>query len=324
MRRDENHRNTQPPVDEFLLQLRAGHARHGDVQDQATDAIERAARQECLGSVECQRGEAKLSQQVRQGLADRFVIIDDCDQLLSIHETSMHLFGRRRVDTMVSVGYRCITQCMATADPITIAGSQLAVPRHVCAFFNSTDEEYRVLLPFIQEGFERGDKAVHVLNPERHANHLSRLSAAGIDVAAAAANEQLEIRDNAATYLRQGRFDPDRMLELFEALASCRATQGWPSSRIVCHMDWAVDSGSHVEQLVEFESRVNDVWCRHDDAVVCTYHLSKFGADTVIDILRTHPLVIIGGILQHNPFFIPPEQFLPELRERRARRPAVL
>ncbi len=30
---------------------------------------------------------------------------------------------------------------------IPIAGSQLAVPRHVCAFFNSADEEYRVLLP---------------------------------------------------------------------------------------------------------------------------------------------------------------------------------
>jgi hypothetical protein len=88
-------------------------------------------------------------------------------------------------------------------------------------------------------------------------------------------------------------------------------------------MDWAVDGGSHVEQLVEFESRVNQVWRGHDHAVICTYRLEWFGADTVIDILRTHPLVIIGGILQQNPFFIPPEQFLPELRERRARRTAV-
>lgn len=212
---------------------------------------------------------------------------------------------------------------MTPAVPITIAGSQLAVPRHVCAFFNSADEEYRVLLPFIKEGFERGDRAVHVLNPERRAEHLERLSAVGIDVHAAQANEQFEIWNNAETYLREGEFDPDRMIEAFEALAGGRAAQGFALSRIVCHMDWAVDNGSHVEQLVEFESRVNDVWRRHDDAVVCTYHLSKFGADTVIDILRTHPMVIIGGILQHNPFFIPPEQFLPELRERRARRPVV-
>jgi hypothetical protein len=51
--------------------------------------------------------------------------------------------------------------------PISLAGSQLGDIRHVCAFFNSDDEEYRVLLPFIKEGFERGDKAVHVVNPDQ-------------------------------------------------------------------------------------------------------------------------------------------------------------
>jgi len=35
-----------------------------------------------------------------------------------------------------------------------------------------------------------------------------------------------------------------------------------------------------------------------------------------MDILRTHPMVIIGGILQQNPFFVPPDEFLRELRER--------
>ena len=40
----------------------------------------------------------------------------------------------------------------------------------------------------------------------------------------------------------------------------------------------------------------------------------------MIDTMRTHPLVIIGGILQENPFFVPPEQLLPEVRARRARR----
>ena len=33
--------------------------------------------------------------------------------------------------------------------------------------------------------------------------------------------------------------------------------------------------------------------------------------------MRTHPLVIIGGIIQEDPFFVPPDEFLRELRERR-------
>ena len=38
-----------------------------------------------------------------------------------------------------------------------------------------------------------------------------------------------------------------------------------------------------------------------------------------MDILRTHPMVIIGGILQENAFFVPPDEFLQELRERKVR-----
>jgi hypothetical protein len=204
--------------------------------------------------------------------------------------------------------------------PISLAGSQLGETRHVCAFFNSEEEEYRVLLPFIKDGFECGDKAVHVVNPGQQRDHLERLAAVGIDPDATQQNGQFELRTNTETYLRDGRFDQDRMLEAFEQIASGNAKGGFPLSRIVCRMDWAVEDRSHIDNLVEFESRVNEVWCRHDDAVICTYHLSKFGGDTVMDIMRTHPMVIIGGILQQNPFFVPPEEFLREVRERWPRR----
>jgi hypothetical protein len=177
-----------------------------------------------------------------------------------------------------------------------------------------------VLLPFIKDGFECGDKAVHVVNPDQHHEHLQRLAAVGIDPGAARQSGQLELRTNTETYLRDGRFDQDRMLAAFEQLASGNAQGGFPLSRIVCRMDWAAEGESHVNNLIEFESRVNDLWRRHDDAVICTYHLGKFGGDTVIDIMRTHPMVIIGGILQQNPFFVPPEEFLQEVRERRVSR----
>ena len=69
--------------------------------------------------------------------------------------------------------------------PIPFADSQLGEARHVCAFFNNDDEEYRVLLQFIKEGFESGDKAIHVINPNQHQDHLSRLRGAGIDLESA-------------------------------------------------------------------------------------------------------------------------------------------
>jgi 4-aminobutyrate aminotransferase-like enzyme len=38
--------------------------------------------------------------------------------------------------------------------------------------------------------------------------------------------------------------------------------------------------------------------------------------NVIIDVMRTHPLIIVGGILQENPFYVPPDEFVRELRER--------
>jgi hypothetical protein len=206
-------------------------------------------------------------------------------------------------------------------DTISLAGSQLGTVRHVCAFFSNDDEEYRVLLPFIREGLSCGDKAVQVINPTARQRHLQRLAEAGIDSTVHQQSGQLEIHDNTEVYLRDGRFDQDRMLTSFEEMArDGRAVAGYPKSRIVCRMDWVSGDQSRIDDVIEFESRVNDVWRRYDDAVICTYHLAQFSGDAVIDIMRTHPMVIIGGHLQQNPFFMHPEEFLCEFRERRSGR----
>jgi hypothetical protein len=206
------------------------------------------------------------------------------------------------------------------SQPISLAGSPLGEVRHICAFFANDDEEYRVLLPFIRDGLSRGDKSVQVVNPEQRQEHLHRLAAEGVDTAAHQLSGQLQVQNNTDVYLRHGRFDQDRMLATFEQMAnSSRTVEGFPMSRIICRMDWAAGDQARIADVIEFESRVNDVWSRYDDAVICTYHLAKFSGDAVIDIMRTHPMVIIGGLLQRNPFYTQPEEFL---REYRGRRPA--
>ena len=83
--------------------------------------------------------------------------------------------------------------------------------------------------------------------------------AAGINPEIAQQSGQLELRTNTEVYLPDGRFDQDRMLEVFEHLSSGNAKGGFPLSRICCRMDWAVADRSHVDDVIEFESRVNDV-----------------------------------------------------------------
>ena len=190
--------------------------------------------------------------------------------------------------------------------------------RHICAFFNNLDEQYQVLRSFIKDGFGR-DKAFHLVNPELREEHLRRLAEAGINVQEVMDNGQLEVRPWQDA-LRGGRFDQDAWLASFEQMLQSGPAAGYLHTRFLAHMEWALVDLPGVEDLIEFETRVNYVVPKYDDIVVCAYDLSKFGANVVMDALRTHPVVIVGGLLRENPFFVPPDQFLLEIRERRQAR----
>jgi hypothetical protein len=152
-------------------------------------------------------------------------------------------------------------------DTVHLAGSLLDRSRHVCAFFHSRDEEYRVLLPFILEGVEFAHKAVHIVDPEHRPEHLRRLGAAGIDVPAQQAGRQLEVLTWQEAYLREDRFDQDRMLALIEEVLQEGKRLGFPLTRLVANMEWALEDRPGVQDIVEYETRLNYVLPRYNDAV---------------------------------------------------------
>ena len=206
---------------------------------------------------------------------------------------------------------------------VQFAGRPLGRHRHICAFFNGADEEHRVLRSFIKDGFDRGERAFHIVDPELREEHLKGLAQTGIDVQQAMGTGQLEVLPWRDAYLRGDRFDQDAMLALIEEVLQSGAASGYPLTRLLAHMEWALLDQPGVDDLVEYETRLNYVLPKYDDPVICTYDLMKFGSSVAMDIMRTHPVVIIGGVLQENPFFVPPDQFLLEIRERRSARNAA-
>ena len=187
---------------------------------------------------------------------------------------------------------------------------------HVCGFFHSQEEEYRVLLPLTKEGFERGEKVFHIVDPEHRPERMRRLEEVGISPTAARRPGQVEIRGWEDAHVRGGRFDQEAMLTLLEETLRGAKADGFGQTRLWANMEWALGEFPGVEDLVEYEIRVNYFLPRYDDLVVCAYDLAKFGAGVMMDVLRTHPLVIIGGFLQENPFFVMPDDLLAELRAR--------
>jgi hypothetical protein len=123
-------------------------------------------------------------------------------------------------------------------------------------------------MPFIKEGIERKQKAFHIVDPRQREDHLSRLRHAGIDTEQAQRSGQLEVKRWEEAYLRQGHFDQDAMLALIEEVLQSGPKQGFPLTRLVAHMEWALEDRPGVNDLVEYETRLNYVLPKYKDPVI--------------------------------------------------------
>ncbi|WP_144147429.1 MEDS domain-containing protein [Paraburkholderia sp. BCC1884] len=203
-------------------------------------------------------------------------------------------------------------------NPISIAGTPMDA-FHVCAFFNSRDEEYNTLNPFYGQAIENGEKNFHIVDPALIDDHRARLQASGIDTHACEACGQLEVVTWPEAYLdSEGKFDKDRMLALVDRLTGSGRNAGFSRLRIMGNMDWAFGDTPNAPDLIAYEAEVNEIIERNRQPAVCVYDMAKLTGAMLMDVLRTHPLTLINGIVQENPFFTPPSEMIKELESRRS------
>ena len=210
---------------------------------------------------------------------------------------------------------------------VTLCGTKLHSSAHICAFFDSSEQQDEVLLPFFREGLVNGEKILTVLPREQIRLRELRLGASGIDVETAKASEQLSLMSAEETYIDGGSFDADHMFGVVEQVLSGTAgTRRFGAVRTWGDMGWALQDVPGSEALMEYEARVNHFVHRFDCTLVCVYDAAKFNGRVVMDALSTHPYVIVGGILHTNPYYVSPDIYLQRLvmRESRPARPPVL
>ena len=184
----------------------------------------------------------------------------------------------------------------------------------MCAFFHSREQEYEAFLPFIRRGLERGEKAIQIVDPRLQEDHLRRLAESGINVPEAQERKQLQVLNWNDAYLRGGRFDHRDMQTLMRELLTGAEKKKFPLTQLVAHMEWAKEDRPGVEDLIEYESKLNYFAPKYPDVLLCVYDVTRFDAETIIDVLRTHPMVMIGGLIHENAFFVPPDEFVKEHR----------
>jgi MEDS: MEthanogen/methylotroph, DcmR Sensory domain len=195
-----------------------------------------------------------------------------------------------------------------------IPGVQLAPGDHVCAFYRGLSERDEVLIPFLREGLRAGDKCICVVDATEPDTVLASLTGE-IDLRSPLGSHQIDVLSSRQTYLRDGGFCTQTMLEFWEqSVGGALRDPGFSFARAVGEMTWALRDMPGVAELVGYESELNRFLPQYPQVILCLYDLERFNGGMVVDIMKTHPKVLVGGAVVENPYYLDPDEFLATMR----------
>lgn len=190
-----------------------------------------------------------------------------------------------------------------------LPGVQLAANDHLCAFYRTPTERDEILLPYLLGGLTQGSKCTCVVDSCSPAHVLEQL-ALTVDVERYVDAGQLEVLDSDTTYLEGGGFLPERMLRFWAARAQWDAATADMVVRNVGDMTWAHRDKPGVADLAMYESELNRIMGSHPQVVLCLYDLTRCDGEMILDVLKTHPKAMLGGMVIDNPYYLEPDDFL--------------
>jgi AcrR family transcriptional regulator len=185
---------------------------------------------------------------------------------------------------------------MAASPALRLGGHDLAETRHVCGLFDGPDETADVLTPFIREGLEQGDRVIHIV--QRTEPYQGRYP--GADFSAALESGQLQVRTWDETYLSEGGFVASRMLGSVGRFLREGRRAGYPATRLIGEMEWALEDVAGADHLVGYERQVDSLLGRARDAMVCAYDVRRHSAGRIAAIVGAHQAVFVAGRLQRT------------------------
>ena len=124
---------------------------------------------------------------------------------------------------------------------------------------------------------------------------------------------RLDLMTPEQTYLRGGRFSMPAMLEYWRrGVESALAESRYRFVRVVGEMPRALVNKADLDEFLAYESELNRFAPCHPQTILCLYDLDRFGGKVFLTIMRTHPVVLLSGMVLKNPYYLDPDEFLAD------------
>jgi hypothetical protein len=212
---------------------------------------------------------------------------------------------------------------------LSVEGKSERIPpgSHICQLYNKATEIVGVTSRLLQVGLSASEKCLFAGSPNTVHEMEEALGKLGVNVQEVCASGQLTLTSDRDAFLVGKRFDLYHLLSTHQTFIAQAMRENWQAVRISIDMTWLTRDVATPEQILKYEAASDAVFTFQNAPIIALMHYdySKLPGGLVVEMLKLHPIAVVGKFIKRNPYYLNSEQYLLKiLRINREKRVATV
>ena len=198
---------------------------------------------------------------------------------------------------------------------LSVEGKSERIPpgSHICQLYSKVTEIPRVTAHLLRVGLSLSEKCLFAAAPVQVKELREELEKLQVNVDEVIASGQLVLIDDREIFLTDGkRFDPYALLSSHQTFIAQALREGWKAVRISIDMTWLLKDIASPEQILKYEAASDAVFTFQNAPIIALMHYdhSKLLPSLVVELLKLHPISVVGKYIKRNPYYLNSEQYM--------------
>ena len=198
---------------------------------------------------------------------------------------------------------------------LSVEGKSERIPpgSHICQLYSKVNEIPGVTARLMRVGLSLSEKCMFAAAPAQVKEFRDELQKLQIDVDSLIEAGQLVLYEERELLLANSkRFDPYFLLSSHQTFIAQALREGWQAVRISIDMTWLTRDVATPEQILKYEAAADAVFTFQNAPIIALMHYdhSKLLPNLVVEMLKLHPIAVVGKYIKRNPYYLNSEQYM--------------
>jgi len=189
---------------------------------------------------------------------------------------------------------------------------KVAYGSHICQLFNQRSEAFGVMLSLLRSGLHDGERCIMLASEPTFGAIRPKLAEHFPDLAEREEQGQITFFTQKDPFLVKGKFDPYYLVSAHQTQIGQALKEGWPAIRIGVDMSWLTRGLATTKDILKYEATCDAVFTFQNTPIVALaqYDYGRLSGSLVVELLKLHPIAIVGNFIKRNPYYHNSEEYL--------------